>query len=128
MKTTCPGCGSEAIMDMGSWIECKDCRMRFGNPVETPSSSTPPESILDEAKRLTAHDRNKDYGSPTVDFARAATIWSALLQTDVDATDVALCMIAVKLCRAANKSKRDNWVDIAGYARCGAICEGLEEL
>lgn len=38
--------------------------------------------------------------------------------------DVSMMMILVKVARDANKPKRDNLVDIAGYARCA---ERLEE-
>ena len=76
----------------------------------------PREAILDEAKRLVHGDRNDDYGHPFHDFNRAATMWTVILETRVTAEDVALCMIAVKIAREVNKPKRDNLVDIAGYA------------
>jgi hypothetical protein len=31
-------------------------------------------------------------------------------------------MICVKIARQAHRPKADNWVDIAGYAACGAEC------
>jgi len=40
--------------------------------------------------------------------------------------DVPLCMIAVKLARQAHRHKRDNLVDIAGYARTAAMIAGDE--
>ena len=40
--------------------------------------------------------------------------------------DVPLCMIAVKLARQAHRHKRDNLVDIAGYARTAAMVAGDE--
>jgi nucleoside 2-deoxyribosyltransferase len=100
-------------------------------PVELPDSgtnSTPtvavdePETILDEAKRITAGDRQNDYGPPDQDFARTAAMWSQLLGVDVEARHVALCMIALKMSRETHQRKRDNWVDIAGYAKCGSVC------
>ena len=83
------------------------------------------EDILEEAMRLTSHERNDAYGPPNQDFSRTAKMWSAILGHDIDAKDVALCMIALKMSRATWASKRDNWVDIAGYARCGAMIENL---
>jgi len=91
-----------------------------------------PESLLDEAKRLTAQDRQHDYGHPSRDFARTALLWTAILAgrlregQHVTAMDVPLCMIAVKLARQAHRHKRDNLVDIAGYARTAAMVAGEE--
>jgi hypothetical protein len=84
------------------------------------------EDVLEEALRLTTGDRNNSYGPPTQDFAKTAAMWSAILGTEVKAKHVALCMIALKLSRATCAAKRDNWTDIAGYARCGYLCEQAE--
>jgi hypothetical protein len=83
-------------------------------------------SILSEAADIVGNSRQDDYGDPTEDFNRISTIWSTLLenklQTELTPGDVAVMMIALKLSRAAFKHKRDNWVDIAGYAQCGDMC------
>lgn len=75
-----------------------------------------PASILPEAEKLVHGARQDDYGHPYEDFSRTAQMWSAILGQEVTASQVGLCMIAVKLSREVNKSKRDNLVDIAGYA------------
>ncbi len=84
------------------------------------------KSILAEAADIVGNSRQDDYGDPTEDFSRISTIWSVLLenklQTELTPGDVAVMMIALKLSRATNKHKRDNWVDIAGYAQCGDMC------
>jgi hypothetical protein len=74
------------------------------------------ENILQEADRLVNGDRNKDYGHPADDFGRCAKLWSVVLGCDVSPEQAALCMILVKVSRQINKPKRDNLVDIAGYA------------
>ena len=74
------------------------------------------ESILFEAHNLVHGVRGEDYGHPYEDFSRTAKIWSAILGVDVTPEQVALCMIGVKMSRECNKPKRDNRVDIAGYA------------
>jgi len=94
---------------------------------DTSSIESPSEDILDEAKRLTSGERNNSYGPPNQDFAKTATMWKAILGVDIEPKDVALCMIALKLSRATWAAKRDNWVDIAGYARCGFQCESEDE-
>jgi len=91
-----------------------------------------PEAILDEAKRITTSDRQQDYGHPLADFTRTAMLWTGILAgrlregQHVTPMDIPLCMIAVKLARQAHRHKRDNLVDIAGYARTAAMVAGDE--
>ena len=81
------------------------------------------ENILEEANRITHGKRNEDYGSPLDDFSRTAKMWSAILGCEVHATDVPKCMIALKLSRQCHSPKRDNLVDICGYAHTIEMCE-----
>ena len=73
-------------------------------------------TILEEAQSLVHGDRGETYGHPMSDFTRTAAMWSAILGTKVEPEQVGLCMIAVKISRQCNKHKRDNLVDLAGYA------------
>lgn len=73
-------------------------------------------NILEEANQLVNGDRNKDYGSPLEDFTRTARLWSVILGVEVTPEQVGMCMILLKVSRQCNKHKRDNLVDIAGYA------------
>ncbi|MBN2447716.1 MAG: hypothetical protein JXO22_13365, partial [Phycisphaerae bacterium] len=69
---------------------------------------------------------------PREDFTRTAQLWTGILAAklregaQVSAMEVPLCMIAVKLARQAHRYKRDNLVDIAGYARTAAMVAGDE--
>ena len=96
--------------------------------VEPPSD----ESILDEAKRITEGTRRDEYGAPADDFARVARMWTGILAPKlgdgqhITAMDIPLCMIAIKLARQSYRHKRDNLVDIAGYARTAAMVAGEE--
>jgi hypothetical protein len=81
-----------------------------------------PESILQEAERLVHGDRGADYGHPLDDFSRTALMWSAILDAEVTAEQVGLCMMAVKISRQCNRPKRDNMVDAAGYAETVQMC------
>lgn len=87
------------------------------------------EDILVEALRITGGDRQADYGPPNQDFERTAGMWSAYLMhklkegENLRDFDVACMMIHLKTSRQQHQRKRDNWVDIAGYARCGQICD-----
>jgi hypothetical protein len=87
-----------------------------------------PTSVLEEAMRITSEDRQRDYGPPDQDFARTSAMWTAIFgsmlkdDAEFEPRHVAMAMIALKLSREANRTKRDNWVDIAGYAQCGSVC------
>lgn len=83
------------------------------------------ESILPEAHELVHGARQQDYGHPLDDFACTGRIWGALLGIpDVPPEKVALCLIAMKLSRESRVPKRDNRVDIAGYAETAEMIEG----
>lgn len=90
----------------------------------------PEETILQEAHRLVHGDRGTAYGHPLDDYSRTGMIWGGLLYewaqeagrspvpVPVPAELAILCMIGVKMSREVNKRKRDNRVDIVGYAEC----------
>jgi len=80
-------------------------------------------NVLHEADKLVHGDRGNDYGSPREDFERTAKMMSAVLGTSVTAEQVPLLMICVKLSRQCHKPKRDNLVDIAGYAETAGMLE-----
>jgi hypothetical protein len=81
------------------------------------------EDILVEALRITKEKRNTDYGPPHIDFARTAKIWSAIFGVEIDSYQVGMAMIGLKMSRALHtRSKRDHYVDMAGYARCAWLC------
>lgn len=73
-------------------------------------------NILEEANSLVNGNRQADYGHPLDDFQRTAKMWTAILGFPVTPEQVGLCMCAVKISRQVNHPKRDNLVDLAGYA------------
>lgn len=84
---------------------------------------SPRAQLLREAETLITGDRNKSYGSPTQNFANTAALLNVQfghkLREPFEARDVALIMIQLKMARMVAQPKRDNWLDIAGYAACG---------
>lgn len=79
--------------------------------------------MLAEAASLVDGDRNADYGDPLQDFRRTAAMWSAYAGIPFQPHDVAAMMALLKLSRIRwSPEKRDSWVDLAGYAACGADC------
>lgn len=74
------------------------------------------ENVLEEANNLINGDRQRDYGSALECHAAIADLWSAYLDIELDALDVAKMMILLKVARSRDTFKRDSFVDIAGYA------------
>lgn len=60
--------------------------------------------------------RGQIYGDAVDTHTRIAQAWSAILDHQVSALDVALCMISLKLVRAScAPDHMDSYADIAGY-------------
>jgi hypothetical protein len=72
-------------------------------------------SILMEAEHLVNGDRQADYGSPEKHFLDVSKIATVICGKELTPTDCVKVLIAVKLAREGNKSKRDNRVDACGY-------------
>lgn len=87
---------------------------------------TVPLTILEEAGLLVNQggDRNDSYDHPYHNFSKIASVAAIVFGIPVTPRQVGLFMIGMKLVRDSHKAKRDNIVDIAGYARC---IERLEE-
>lgn len=81
-------------------------------------------AILREAAEVISV-RQQSYGSPEDNFATIARLWSgagfSFRDREVTASGVALAMILLKVARIANGTgSHDSFVDICGYAACGA--------
>lgn len=87
------------------------------------------EECLAAAKICVCGEREQDYGSPEDNFRTIANLWSAYLLAkpdpgDILPADVAAMMALLKIARiSTSPAKADNWVDLAGYAACGAEIE-----
>lgn len=81
---------------------------------------------LKAAAECVCGSREEDYGSPEDNFAVIAALWTAYTGTDVTPKDVAMMMALLKIARAKAGSKPDTYVDLAGYAACGAEISGRE--
>lgn len=77
--------------------------------------------MLDIAKAIVTADRNVQYGEPEDTFAEIAAMWSVYLGRVVEPHDVCAMMVLFKTCRLKNNPCHDDsWIDVAGYAACGA--------
>ena len=76
--------------------------------------------VLAEAMDLVNGDRARDYGTPAANFGRCAAGWSVILDYDVSAEQVALCMAFLKIARLVNGPHDDSYVDAAAYMALAA--------
>ena len=80
--------------------------------------------VLEMAAELINGDRELDYGTPEENFGRIAAGWSVILEKDVSAEQVALCMAWLKIARLVNGPHGDSYVDAAAYmALAGELSE-----
>jgi len=80
--------------------------------------------ILDKAKQTICSDREGQYGTPEDSFTEIAKNWTVYLDKPITAKDVAVMMCLFKIARIkTGRFKTDNWVDLVGYAACGAEVE-----
>lgn len=79
--------------------------------------TTSQDSILIEAHEITSKDRQNDYGTPEANWGRISRIASAMTGMDLTSEVCVKVLLATKLARmATSPKKRDNYVDLAGYA------------
>jgi hypothetical protein len=98
-----------------------------------PTADAPPapnmrQHVLRQADLAVNGSRQIAYGAPENNFARIKDLWNTYLECrppghrgEIVETDVAVMNILLKIGRlAGNPGHIDSWIDIAGYAACGA--------
>ena len=87
------------------------------------------EMLLDAAKE-SVDRRGKNYGTPYTNFMRIANHWEMFLanskraEITITPGDVAIMFALMKIARLENDpGHADSWIDLAGYAACGAEIE-----
>jgi hypothetical protein len=80
--------------------------------------------LLEEARKLVENDRHEDYGDKLKNHQNIAKLWSAYLDVEISAHDVAICMGLLKIARLKHAHKKDSYLDLAAYA---AIAGEIEE-
>lgn len=79
---------------------------------------------LDRAKQCVCSQRENEYGSPEDNFRSIADFWTAYKGVDFTPNDVAMMMALLKIARIKTGcATEDSYVDLAGYAACGAEIE-----
>ena len=75
-----------------------------------------PEQVLAKARELVFGPRAEDHGDYRYQHLRAAELWSAYLGTEVMPSDVAFCMVLLKVARDERGSpNEDDGVDASAY-------------
>ena len=69
---------------------------------------------LNEAK-ATIQSRGMDYGHPSDNMQRTASLWSSYLEMPITDYQVAMCMALVKVARSMESAKNDTYIDTAAY-------------
>lgn len=84
---------------------------------------------LDKAKACVCGQREEDYGTPEDNFRIIADLWSAYMGIKCTANDVAMMMALLKIARIkSGTATDDSYVDLAGYAACGAEINSFKSL
>ena len=77
------------------------------------------EQFLNKASSLVKGQRHKDYGDKTDNHKNIAKLWSAYLDVNITAHDVAIMMCLLKIARTKlGDVSEDTYIDMAAY---GAI-------
>jgi hypothetical protein len=112
------------MADYNAWQDRAATERQRAYPA--PAGALTTESVLTEAARITATDRQQTHGAARENHERIAALWSPILGVEVTPQQAALCMIQVKVSRLLNTpDHRDSVVDIAGYASVYAEIVGL---
>lgn len=127
--------GAQREVQVALWAGKKFLKAEEASPhwrfpeVDNPEfSSSLRAQMLDEAKQCITGDRNNSYGPPWQDFRRTAGALNAMgyrapNNRRLQSHDIAIFIMMVKISRLMwTPTKRDSWVDIAGYAGCGLEC------
>ena len=73
--------------------------------------------FLSEAVRLSGTDRQKDYGDKIENHDNIARLWSAYLDIKIEAHDVALMMVLLKMARTKlGAVSKDTYIDMSAYS------------
>ena len=83
------------------------------------------KKYLEEAITLVGGQRHIDYGDKTENHSNIAKLWSAYLDVNINAHDVAIMMALLKIARTKlGKRTPDTYIDASAYM---AIAGEIEE-
>lgn len=109
--------GAQLELSIAKALRLRIVRYEEGNLKQGADES---KTVLAEALQIVNGARMSAYGPPEDCFRETADAWSLITKNKITPRQVALMMILLKVVRDRNEPKRDNLVDIAGYAECAA--------
>ena len=72
-------------------------------------------------------ERDSVYGPPLENHKRIAQLWQVVLGTEISPSEVALCMLLVKVARLVQTpDHEDSYIDLCGYAAIAGELAGKE--
>ena len=75
------------------------------------------KELLSKAIEIVGGERQKEYGDKVDNHNNIAKLWSAYLDVKIEAHDVSIMMILLKIARTKIGTRRkDTYVDMAGYS------------
>ena len=75
------------------------------------------KQLLNKAIEIVSGDRQKEYGDKVENHDNIAKLWSAYLDVKIEAHDVSVMMILLKIARTKIGTRtKDTYVDMAGYS------------
>ena len=84
--------------------------------------------ILNQASVLVKGQREKDYGDKVENHDNIARLWSAYLDIKIEAHDVALMMVLLKMARTKlGKVSKDTYIDMSAYSAIAGEIKFKEE-
>jgi len=84
---------------------------------------------LKTAAKILVGKRHLEYGDKKTNHDNIAKLWSAYLGYDINAHDVAILMLLLKIARTkSGNPTEDTYIDMVGYsAIAGELCEDNKE-
>ena len=75
------------------------------------------KEILNTAETILGGERENEYGDKRTNHNNIATLWSAYLDKEIKARDVAILMVLLKIARAKfGHPSMDTYIDMVGYS------------
>ena len=85
--------------------------------------------FLKEAISLSGIDRQKDYGDKVDNHNNIARLWSAYLEIEIEAHDVAIMMTLLKIARTKlGAVSKDTYIDMAAYSAIAGEIKFKEDM
>jgi hypothetical protein len=122
--------------EMRQFFASEDAKVKAEVKASTDEWNTEPDqdsrpergrAICEDALKTINGERLDQYNNPENSFGKIAALWSAYLGIEVTPTMTADMMCLLKIAREfCGKGKRDNAVDLIGYAALAARMRGYD--